>query len=390
MKHGVTLLVAALALAAARDAIKPFFEAGSIAEYNRWLAEHRDAYPDLRPVGTHPGLFTDSGAVLPSKVLEYQRESEHFVAPQTPYVRFVSDTDHCVVHYGYGPDAATAAYDRHGRKLFERPGYVQHRFNMWFAATRGSVASKRVLHPELPAEPESTGVLGDNGEVIGVLPGAVVWLATSSGDTLVAAASDGGALVFDREARIRWQDSVLGGATGLVAISPDAHKVAAVARDSLVVHDMTNGADRVLRIPSATLAGRRTNLLVWSRDSRRFALYRADSYGPGAAMLWSFTSDGKAATKPRRLDANYGEQLFWMGDTVVLATTPYVDSVEERLRGKHSFAGQVRITAVPLRGRVQKWMVDGRFREGSQWSAQGRCLACVADYYAAVFEVPTK
>jgi hypothetical protein len=312
------------------------------------------------------------------------------MAKQVPFVRFVNDSNHCVVHYGSGPNAATAAYDRHGRKLFERSGYVQHRFDMWFVGTEGSVASRRILHPELPSAPESTAVLDDDGKVVRVLPSAVVWRATSSGDTLIAAASSGAALVFDREAKVRWQDSMFGNATRLVAISPDAGKVAVVTRDSVCIHDMTNGTDKVMSIPSVTVTGHRTHLVAWSSDSRRFAIYRADSCGPSAAMLWVLTKDGKMAAKPRRLDANYDERLFWMGDTVVLATTPYVDSLPERLRGKRWFLGPSRITAVPLRGRVQTWMVDGRFREGSEWFAQGRCLACVSGGYAAVFEVPIR
>jgi hypothetical protein len=392
MRPIILMVLSLFACAAASDTIQPLYETSSTSGYNQWLLQHRTEYPEFRQVLTQADFFNDSGATLPSQVLEYGEKMKDLVGLQTPMERYLIEREHCIVSYGQGQVVTSTAYDLHRHRLFERTGQIYPRFNLWFRDTEDSTAAWRHFHPEIPSPPESTEVLDDEGKIVGVLPRVPMRLATSSGDTLIAVVSQNGTLVLDREARVRWQDGMFGTAPRVAAVSPDGQKVAVVVRDSVGIHDLVTGTNRVLGIPSSTVMGHRYHFVVWSSDSRHFAMYRADSYGPGSAMLWVFTRDGRSAAKPRKLDANYGEQLFWMGDTVVLATTPYVDSLQERLRDKHWFVGPSRVTAVPLRGRGQTWIVKGRFGEGSDWFQQGRCLASVCKSVgdAVVFQVPVK
>jgi hypothetical protein len=225
-----------------------------------------------------------------------------------------------------------------------------------------------------------------------VLPRVSIQAASSSGDTLIAAVSDGGTLVFDRGAHVRWRDSMFGTASRIAAISPDGRKVAVVTRDSVGLHDLVTGRSKVLGIHSATAARYRTNYVVWSNDGRRFAVYRVDWDVPDSALLWVFTRDGKAAAQPRRLEANYGENLFWMGDTVVLVASPYLPDLRKWIHQKPWSVGPCKVTAVTLRGHLQTWMVQGRFGGDDVWYQQGRHLVCVdkSRGYAAVFQVPVQ
>jgi hypothetical protein len=118
-------------------------------------------------------------------------------------------------------------------------------------------------------------------------------------------------------------------------------------------------------------------------------VYRADWNVLDTALLWTFTSDGKGATQPRRLEANCGERLFWMGDTVVLVASPYFSDLRWT-GGKHPPTGPCRVTAVTLRGGLQTWMVKGNFEWDGVWYQQGRRFAYVDRYrgYAAMFRVP--
>jgi hypothetical protein len=118
-------------------------------------------------------------------------------------------------------------------------------------------------------------------------------------------------------------------------------------------------------------------------------VYRADWNVLDTALLWTFTSDGKGATQPRRLEANCGVRLFWMGDTVVLVASPYFSDLRWT-GGKHPPTGPCRVTAVTLRGGLQTWMVKGNFEWDGVWYQQGRRFAYVDRYrgYAAMFRVP--
>ena len=220
MRQVVLLAVSLSVCAAASDTIKPLFETSSIAEYNQWLWQHRDEYPGFRPVRTQADFFSDSGAALPSQVLEYYSSLKGLVGLQTSSVHYLIDGDHCVVCYGRGRVVTSTAYDLHRHRLFERTGQVHPRFNLWFRDTEDSGAAWRHFHHQNPPAPESTQILDDDGKVVGVLPRVSAWRATSSGDTLIAAVSHSGTVVFDREARIRRRDSMFGTASRIAAISP--------------------------------------------------------------------------------------------------------------------------------------------------------------------------
>ncbi|MCX6843494.1 MAG: hypothetical protein NTX53_14570 [candidate division WOR-3 bacterium] len=393
MRPIILFVISLFVSAVASDTIKPLFETDSVAAYNRWLEEHRDQYPRFRPVLTKADLSTDSAA---GPTRQMRRDAvvplSELVGLQVGFRDFFEDGDHCVVYHRDGRAVTSTAYDRYGRKLFETSGYIQHRFNLWFKDTtaQDSVPEQQPWrrHDQMA---ESTEVLNDEGEVVGVLPGLSIQGASSHGDTLIVAVSRSGTVVFDRRARIRWRDSMFGTAARVAAISPDGRRVAVVTQDSVGLHDLLIGRNKTLGIRPGTATRFRANKVVWSDDSRHFAVYRADGHVLDTALLWTFTSDGEGAVKPRRLKANCDGRPFWMGDTVVLIESPYYTDLHWTAN-KQPPAGPCRVTAVPRRGRVQTWMVKGRFGEGSNWFQQGRYLASVnkSGGDVVVFQVPVK
>jgi hypothetical protein len=405
----VILSVAILAaFAAASDTIMPLFEARSVAEYNQWLEQHRDEYPNFRPVLTKDDFLTDSVA-FPSRNIHRDSSTSPLgefrlrfgdlpVVPlselgglqQGQSCSFVEDGDHCLVYRRNGRAVTSTAYDRYGRKLFETCGHIQHRFNLWF---RDTTTKDSLLEPQpwprRSQAAESTQVIDDKGNVIGVLPRISIQGASSSGDTLIAAGSHDGTAVFDHKARVRWRDSMFGAAPRVAVISPDGRKVAVITRDSVGLHDLLTGRNKTWGVHPGTATRYRTNRVAWSGDGRRFAVYRADWHIPDTALLWTFTSGGKGAARPRRLKANCGDRPFWSGDTVLLIASPYFTD-QRWTANKQPPAGPCRVTAVTLRGGVRTWFVKGSFEWDDVWYQQGRSFAYVdrSRGYAAVFEVP--
>ena len=410
MRQVILLVLSFVACAAASDTIKPLFETRSIPEYNRWLLQHRDEYPWFRFVRTEYDFLTDSVAIPPRNI---HRDSSLLLSgelgglqvqfrdlPTSPlselgglqvgFRDFIEDGDHCVVYRRNGRSVTSTVYDRHGRKLFETSGYIQHRFDLWFrdTAARDSVLGQQPW-PRHSQTAESTQVLNAEGEVVGVLPWLSIQGASSSGDTLIAAVSQSGTVVFDRRAGIRWRDSMFGAAARVAAISPDGRRVAVVTRDSVGLHDLVTGRNKTLGIRPGTVTRFRTSNVVWSDDSRHFAVYRADWNVLDTSLLWTFTRDGIGAAQPRRLKANCDGKLFWMGDTVVLIESPCFSDLRWT-SDKCPPAGPCRVTTETVRGVLQIWMVEGDFGWEDVWYRQGRRFASVdrSRGYAAVFEVP--
>jgi hypothetical protein len=391
MRPVVLLALSLFACAAAGGSITPLFETDTITAYDRWLWQHRNEYPTFRPVRarageergssgwTHPTavFFTDSGTVLVRYVYPDSWDERGIVRQQMSYVNVTEDGDHLVVYHRGDRTAGSTAYDRSGRRLFDSEDGVIPRFNRWFRDSGPS---------------ESTQVLNDSGKVIGVLPRVNTWTASSSGDTLFAASSRNGAAVFDREARILWKDSPFRAAPHRVAISPDGWRVAIVTRDSVGMHDLATGRTRILGIDSATAAHYYLCSAAWSDDSRRIAVYRVDRDVPDSALLWVLTRDGEEDAPARKLATNYAQNLFWMGDTVVLVASPFLPNPQEWIHDKPYQRGACRVIAVTLRGNMQTWAVPGRFGQLGAWYQQGRHLVYVdrGFGYAAVFQVPVQ
>jgi hypothetical protein len=174
----------------------------------------------------------------------------------------------------------------------------------------------------------------------------------------------------------------------VAAISPDGGKVAIITSDSVGLHDLATGRNKTFGLLPETATRLRVDRVVWSDDSRRFAVYRADWDVVDTALLWTFTSAGKGSSKPRRLEANCGERPFWTGDTVILIAAPYF--TDRRWSGKQPTPGPCRVTAVSPSGGVQTWFVRGVFTWHKDWYQQGRRFAYVdkTGGHAAVFEVP--
>ena len=383
MRQVVLLVVSVLTYAAASDTIKPLFETSSIAEYDRWLWQHRNEYPRFRPVRVRVGeersgsgwtrltsvFLTDSGTELVRHV--YPDSWQGIRVEQVSNINVNEAGDYSVV-YRRG---ARTAYGRYGRKLFDSDRGIFPRFNLWFRDSES---------------PESTQVLNDEGKVIGVLPHVSMWTATGSGDTLMAAVSRSGTIVFDRRARIRWRDSLFGPASLIAAISPDGREAAIATRDSVGLHDLMTGSNKVLGFDTSTAATARVRSIVWSDDSRRVAVrYLVGRDSADSVLLRVLTRDTMEVAPPRTLVSDYVDNMFWMGDTVMLVASP---GVPEYGGGKTYQRGSCKVFALTLTGHTQTWMVPGRFGRLGVWYQQGRDLAYVDKDmgYFAVFQVPAK
>jgi hypothetical protein len=398
MKQVILLFVTILAYATASDTIRPLFETSSIAEYDRWLWQHRNEYPRFRPVRVLVGeersgsgwtrltavFLTDSGTELVRHV--YPDSWQGLRIQQVSNINVTEAGDYSVV---YRRGGGGTVYDRYGRELFDGAPYP--RFNLWFRDISGRDANAH-RHPwsEGVRESDSTQVLNDRGEVVGVLPRVSAWTATASGDTLMAAVT-GGTVVFDRSARIRWRDAMFGTAPRVAAISPNGRKVAVITSDSVGLHDMVTGSTKALGLHPETATRLRITRAVWSDDSRRIAVYRTDWDVVDTALLWTFSGDGKGSTKPRRLSANAGDQPFWAGSTVLLIASPYFTDSHWRA-AKQPTPGPSRVMAVAPRGLTRTWFVKGVFQWNKDWYQQGRRFAYVdkSGGHAVVFEVPIR
>ncbi len=387
----VTLLLASLlAYAVASDTIKPLFETDAITAYDRWLWDHRNEYPGFRMIRAQAGLeltpsgwtrlyavsFTDSGTVRKRYVYPDSLDLRN-VALQMFCVSVAEDGDRFAVRRWLGPNAGTTAYDRLGRKLFDSGRDVFPRFGLWFRDI---------------GESESTQVLNDRGLVIGVLPGASIRTASSSGDTLFVATSRAGTIVFDRNAKVHWRDDIPRSGPYVPTISSDGREVRIAARDSVVLHDLTTGITTAKAVDSAMKPRQRPDLIAWSSDGRRVAMYRIDSEVPDSATLWIVTRDGTLASPATRLAASYTERLFWMGDTAVLVASPYVPDRRQWPIGPRFEQGPCKVTTITLSGKTQELTVTGHFGELGGWYQQGRHLAYLDTqlHYFAVFLVPAQ
>jgi hypothetical protein len=399
MRPVVLLVLSLCTLAVASDTIVPLFETSSVNAYDRWLWQHRDEYPGFRPIRARAGaeqspsgwtratavFLTDSGTVLMRHVYSDSWDERGQVAPQVTLVNVTEDGDRLVVHH----PAGNTAYDRLGRKLFD--GDAHPRFNLWFRDISGKDTNAE-RHPWSRGVKvsDSTQVLNDEGRVVGVLPRVSVSTATGSGDTLMAAVSKSGTIVFDRRARIRWRDSLFGTASRIAAISPDGRTVAVVTRDSVGLHDLVTGSNHVLGFDTATAATARARSIVWSDDGRRAAVrYLVSRDAADSVLLRVLTRDAKEVAPPLRLESGYVDNMFWMGDTVVLVASPG----EPGDKGNKMYQrGPCKAFAVTLNGGMRTWTVPGRFGRLGVWYQQGRSLAYVdkdMGYYA-VFQVPVK
>jgi hypothetical protein len=388
MRQAVLLVVSLFVHAAASDTIKPLFETDSVTTYDRWLWQHRNEYPRFRPFRARTGTeqspsgwkrsyvisFTDSGTVQARYVYPDSWDDRGRVQQQMIRIVIAEDGDRLAVRRWYAPTAGSTAYDGSGRKLFDSDRELVPRFGLWFRDTRMS---------------ESTQVLNDSGLVIGVLPGASIRGASSSGDTLFVAPSRAGTIAFDRAARILWRDNVARAAPHVATISPDGREVAIAARDSVVLHDLVTGRTTVNGVDSATAARQGLQLIVWSNDGSKIAMYHADSDVPDSATLSILTRDGTLARPARRLARYYTERLFWMGDTVVLVASPYVPDMRKWTHDKPLQSGPCKVTAVTLSGKTHEWTVPGRFGQLGHWYQQGRQLGYVGSHIA-VFQVPVQ
>lgn len=386
--NSTILLISFLIGAAPADGrINPLFETDSIAAYNRWLWQHRSEYPAFRPTRAHATVITgssgwtrpavtfltDSGTVLSRYVFPDSWDDRRMVQRQVSDCHATEDGDYVAVYLRGSSAARYTAFDRFGRKLFESKYEVFPRFNRWFRDTEG---------------PESTQVLDDSGKVVGVLPRAYARTANSSGDTLFAVLTARGAMVFDSRMRVVWQSRPLG-APRAAAISPDGWKIAIVTRDSVGVHDLATGRAKGQGMDPPTAARYGQFSVAWSDDGRLLAVYRSENAVPDSGLLWILTRDGAWAAPARRLETNYARSLFWMGDTVVLAASPYLPNTRERIRGKPLQTGPCRVIAATLSGKIRSWIVPGRFGEHGRWHQQGRRLGYVG-FHTAVFQVPVQ
>jgi|GEM_PF-6123902 len=403
MRWFVISLAVLSASAVANDTILPLFETDSMAVYNRWLWQHRSEYPGFRLVRARAGVeqspsgwkrpyaisFTDSGTVNTRYVYPDTWNDRVVVGPETlvqftsgPFVSVREDGDGFAVRRYAGRSGITA-YDRQGRKLFDSEREVVPKFRLWFRDTRPS---------QLPdgTWTDSTQVLNDSGRIVGVLPYVSIWDASSSGDTLFAAASHRGTVVFDRRARVRWQGSRLGTESRVVAISPDGQRVAVVTQDSAVLHDLVTGRDKVLDTHMATAASYQSYHVAWAHDSRRFAVHRADWDSAGSAMLWVLGRDDQAAGPPRKLDSDFSGCMFWTGDTVVLIASACHPDMWKRTSAPSFYRGPCKVSVVTPLGKTKTWTVPGRFGRYGRWHQQGRCFAYADTQmgYYAVFQVP--
>ena len=399
MRPTILLVVFLVACAVASDTIKPLFETNSVTAYDRWLWQHRDEYPGFRPIRARAGaeqspsgwtratavFLTDSGTVLVRHVYSDSWDERGQVAPQIVRVNVTEDGDRLVVHH----PAGSTTYDRFGRKLFDGNAYP--RFNLWFRniKTNDTIPEMRAWLAH-PSESESTQMLDDSGKVIGVLPRVSIWTATGSGDTLMAAVSQSGTIVFDRGAEIRWRDSMFGTASRIAAISPDGRTVAVVTRDSVGLHDLVTGSNKVLGFEAATAAPIRASSIAISDDGRRVAVrYLVGRDVADSVLLRILTSGGEELAPARRLESDYVDNMFWMGDTVVLVASPGVPGYKG---DKMYQTGTCKAFAVTLNGDMRTWMVPGRFGRLGVWYQQGRSLAYVDKDlgYFAIFQVPVQ
>jgi len=384
MKSLLTLVMSLCACAVAADTIKPLFETDSVAVYNRWLWRHREEYPNFRPVRALAGekrsnsgwvretvvFLTDSGPELMRYVYPDSWDDRRLVRRQVVSISVTEDGNHIAVHHRGG----TTAYDRSGRQLFQSRRDIVPRFGLWFRDARGS---------------DSTHVLDNSGKVLGVLPRISIWYTNSFKDSLIAAVSDSGVVVFDRGAKVRWQGSMFRSTPRVATISPDGQRVAIVTGDSVGLHDLTASRDLVLGFDSAGTLPNPSILTAWSSDSRRIAVCRVGSGPTGSTMLSIITGDGEPAFPSLRLEAGSGVNLSWTGDTAVLIA---LARVPDRAFSSDKLPplGPYRVTAVTPSGGVRTWTVKGRFGSDDILYQQGRRFAAVGRYrgYAAVFQLP--
>jgi hypothetical protein len=183
---------------------------------------------------------------------------------------------------------------------------------------------------------------------------------------------------------------MFGTASRIAAISPDGRTVAVVTRDSVGLHDLVTGSNKVLGFETATASPIRARSIALSDDGRRVAVrYLVGRNVADSVLLRILTSGGEEIAPARRLESDYVDNMFWMGDTVVLVASP---GVTGNKGDKMYQTGPCKAFAVTLNGDMQTWMVPGRFGRLGVWYQQGRSLAYVdkdMDYFA-VFQVPVK
>jgi hypothetical protein len=191
MRPWVLVLASVLSLGAAQDTIKPLFETSSIPEYDKWLWLHRKEYPRFRPARTLVGVersgsgwliptatcLTDSGTTLNRYVYP---DSWDMTEDIQQIARIVFTEDGGFIVHRRGHTDGSTAYDRSGRELFD--GVAYPRFNLWFRDV-WRTDTLRKEHPwwQDTNDADSTQVLNERGEAVGMLPRVSMSTATTSG-----------------------------------------------------------------------------------------------------------------------------------------------------------------------------------------------------------------
>lgn len=389
MRPLVLLIVSLWSLGVAQDTIKPLFETRSIADYDRWLWQHREEYPGFRRVRAQASeeltlsgwvhavvtWFSDSGTTDKRYVFPDSLSFSKMAAVQMDLITVAEDSGRLAVRRWFGPNAGTTTYDRFGRKLFNSALEVTPNLGFWWTDI---------------SDHESTQITNDSGRVVCVLP-EVTGRIISSGDTLFVAPTRAGVVVFGGLALgILWRDGVQRDWPCAVTISSDGRKVAIAAWDSIIVHDLVTRRTAAKAVQSATGTRRGLDGIAWSGDGSRIAMYRRDIEVPDSATLWEVNRDGRLASPARRLAATYSEHLFWLGDTVVLVSSPYYPDMRGRPQDMPLSRGPCKATAVAPSGKTMEWIVPGLFGQLGVWHQQGRILAYIdteLSYYA-VFQMP--
>ncbi len=342
-------------------------DASSPGEYNHWVWQHKAECPELPPVYiTHDSslhrngylwpaisFWTDSGPLLrhriiPDSLSEVQQMVNYSISPG--YDLLVTRGDHGV----------STTYDRYGRKLFSGPEGV------------GAGAHGRWLRYSLGRRREE--VLNNNGEIVGTLPFKLpVDLLYADDSFFVVRTPRGSFVLFDHEARVRWQSGEFGWSCG-ATVAVHCSAVAVVTSDSLVIYDRVAGTTATVRHDSAWSKYGRPRM-AWSSDARLLAVYQGSRTSQDSGRVAVMDRSGNTVWPSRSLRAYQVRALVWLGDTLVLPGQD-VDTAGMDVR----ISGQVLTDSCLLsvllpEGGQEQLVIHGRFRPYGNWCASSPYLA---------------
>ncbi len=344
-------------------------DASSPAAYNRWVWQHKAKCPGFPTVYiTHDSSVCRNGYLRPA--ISFWTDSgpllRHRIIPDL--LSAIQQMVNYSISSGYdllvtrGDHGVSTTYDRYGRKLFSGPEGV------------GAGAPGRWLRYSLVRGREE--VLNNNGEIVGTLPFKLPVDLLYADDSLFVVRTPRGSLVlFDREARVRWQSGEFGWSCG-TAVAVHCHAVAVVTSDSLVMYDRAGGGTITVR-NDAAWSHYGWPRMAWSSDARLLAVYQGSKTSQDSGRVMALNRSGNIVWPSRPLRAYQVRALLWLGDTLVLPAQD-VDTAGMDPRQSSGIVTDSCLLTFALPGGGQSLLaVRGKFWPYGDWRASSPYLACL-------------